>query len=113
MARSHGGGAHTEGGGTTTHGHGEGGDEGGSPRVRTHGGHSGSVVQLTAKLKERFAAGKAGGKDRSAVLANKDAWDAYHAGTGPKPKEAVLYMHNRDDFHAGDFRRKALDLADL
>jgi hypothetical protein len=68
---------------------------------------------LTAALKEKFAAGKAGGKDRSAVLANKDEWDAYHAGTGPKPDSAVLYMHNRSDFHGGDFRRKALDLVGL
>ena len=103
--------SHTE-GGPTSRSHG--GDEGdGSPRVRTHGGAAGSVVQLTAVLKAKFAAGKVGGKDRSVVLANKDAWDAHHASTGPKPDSAVLYLHDRSDFHGGDFRRKALDLADL
>ena len=106
--RSHGG-SHTEGGSPTTRSHG-GDDEGGGPRSRTHGGGTGSVVQLTRALKEKFAAGKAG---KSAVLGNEDAFKAAKDGTGEAPKEAVLYLQNRGDFHAADFRRKAKDLEQL
>ncbi|WP_213012798.1 hypothetical protein [Paractinoplanes toevensis] len=67
-------------------------------------------MQLTVALKEKFAAGKAG---KSAVLANEHAFKAAKDGTGPAPKEAVLYLQNRGDFHAGDFHRKADDLKQL
>ncbi|GAA1641846.1 hypothetical protein [Actinoplanes couchii] len=96
----------------TTHGGGaaptsRSGGGGGGPRVR--GGGAGSVVQLTASLKAQFQAGRAG-KGTSVILANQADWEAYQAGTGPKPASADLLVHQRGDFHADDFRRKALDL---
>lgn len=110
-ARSHGShGTHSEGASPTTHTHGGGEDEGGSPAVRAHGGGTGSVAQLTASVKAKFAAGKAG---TSAVLANADDFTAAKHGTGEMPGEAVLYLKSRPDFHAADFHRKARDLERL